>query len=558
MMKSDRLSTLRERFSSLGIDGLLIPMSDRFLSEYVPAHENRIAFLTGFTGSAATLVVLRDKAAFFTDGRYTLQAKGEVDATQFEIINSGDVSVAAWLKQQGKLTIGVDASRISIADCERYGALTLLDENPVDAVWKDRPSFTPSNVWEYPVEFAGEASAAKITRVAKTIAEQGADAAFIGSSESVNWLMNIRGADVEATPVLHSVALVFATGEVQVFTYEGERTFDALPAALAALAGKRVMLERTTVAPQIREWLKGAELIYTADPCALPRAIKNSVELAAIREVHKRDGAALSSALSQVNAAQDELGVDALLLAMRQKQEGFLYPSFPTIAGMGEHGAIVHYRATPASNAALTEGLLLIDSGGQYVGGTTDVTRTVAIGMPMPAQKAWFTRVLKGHIALAMAQFPKGTTGSQLDALARQFLWGAGGDFDHGTGHGVGNCLGVHEGPQRISKRPSDVALQAGMILSNEPGYYEEGAFGIRIENLVVVVEKGDGFLGFETITLAPIDRHLIDSTLLTTQEREWVDAYHARVFETLELRVDSEVANWLKTVCAPLNVRVG
>ncbi len=549
------LETFRKTFVQFGIDGLLIPMSDRFLSEYVPAHENRIAFLTGFTGSAATVVVLKDKAAFFTDGRYILQAKQEVDASCFEIINSGDTSVKEWLKKQGDVRIGVDAARISIADCERYGALVLLSENPIDALWKNRPAFTPSKPWNYGEAFAGESAASKQKRIAETIKQQGADAAFIGSSESVNWLLNIRGSDVECTPVLHSMALVFTTGEVQMFAYEGERTFDVLPSALAKLAGKRVLVDRATVTAQIKEWLKSAEIVCAPDPCALPRAIKNTTELDSIREIHKRDGAALSSGLAQITKVRDELEVAELLLNERKKQEGFLYPSFPTIAGMGAHGAIVHYRATAKTNAKLETGLLLIDSGGQYLGGTTDVTRTIAIGTATHEQKAWFTRVLKGHIALATAQFPKGTTGSQLDALVRQFLWQSGGDFDHGTGHGVGNCLGVHEGPQRISKRPSDVALQPGMILSNEPGYYRESAFGIRIENLVVVIEK-NGFLGFETITLAPIDRKLIDSTLLTSDEREWLDAYHARVLETLELRVTPDVANWLKKVCAPLNAR--
>lgn len=552
----NKLDALRKTFANLGIDGFLIPMSDRFLSEYVPAHENRIAWLTGFTGSAATVVVLKDKAAFFTDGRYTLQAKDEVDAGAFEIINSGETSVKEWLKNQGDLKIGVDAARISIADAKRYGKLTLLSTNPIDALWNDRPSFKPSKSWVYDDGFAGETTERKKARIAEKIKQHGADAAFIGSSESVNWLLNIRGHDVEATPVFFSMAIVSASGDITMFSHEGEHSFDQLPAALATLKGKRILLERATVTAQIEAWLKESEIVYAPDPCALPRAIKNVTELDSIREVHKRDGAALSSGLSQIATVKDELGVADVLLSERKKQEGFLYPSFPTIAGMGAHGAIVHYRATEKNNAALAQGLLLVDSGGQYLGGTTDVTRTVAIGTATHEQKAWFTRVLKGHIALATAQFPKGTTGSQLDSLARQFLWAAGGDFDHGTGHGVGNCLGVHEGPQRISKRPSDVALQAGMILSNEPGYYKEGAFGIRIENLVVVIEKENGFLGFETITLAPIDRNLIDSTMLTTSEREWLDAYHARVLETLELRVNPDVANWLKKACAPLNAR--
>lgn len=552
------LSALRATFPALGIDGLIVPMSDRFLSEYVPAHENRIAFLTGFTGSAATVVILQDMAAFFTDGRYSLQARAELDTDVFHVFNSGEMPVATWIKKQGALTLGVDASRISIAEKESYQrvcSLKLLAENPVDAVWEHRPAFTPSTAWEYPEECAGESAESKARRIAKAIAEQGADAAFIGSSESVNWLLNIRGGDVEATPVLHSFALVFASGAVTLFDHT---SFEALPPALAALCGCKVLLDRASVTADVAEMLtqSGADIIYAPDPCALPRAIKNTMELAAIREIHRRDGAALSSALSRMETVEDELGVAELLLKERQQQEGFLYPSFPTIAGMGAHGAIVHYRATASNHAPLTHGLLLIDSGGQYVGGTTDVTRTLVLGTPLPEYQAWFTRVLKGHIALAMAQFPKGTTGSQLDVLARQFLWAAGGDYDHGTGHGVGHCLGVHEGPQRISKRPSDIALQAGMLLSNEPGYYVEHAFGIRIENLVVVVEKEHGYLGFETITLAPIDRNLIDSTLLSSAEREWVDAYHAQVLEALELRVSAEAASWLKRACAPLNAR--
>ncbi len=553
------LAALRARCVDLGLDGLIVPMGDRFLSEYAPAHEQRIAFLSGFTGSAATLVILPNTAALFIDGRYLLQARAEVEGSLYQLYNIADMRVVDWIQQSGVGVLGVDATRISIADAEAYrrvSTLRLLEENLVDALWRDRPACVPSRRWDYPDVLAGESAESKCARVAAVIAAQGADAAFIGSAESVNWLLNVRGGDVPCTPVWNSMALLHASGEVQVFDQE---TLDALPAALGCLRDKTVILDHRSVTAAIGQYLADAGVDCRAgvDPCALPRAIKNPTELAAIAEIHRRDGAALVCALARMDSAPDECAVAQIVLEERERQEGFLYPSFPTIAGMGAHGAIVHYRATHASNAPLGDGLLLIDSGGQYLGGTTDVTRTVVRGPALPEHKAWFTRVLKGHIALARAQFPVGTTGSQLDVLARQFLWAAGGDYDHGTGHGVGHCLGVHEGPQRISKRPSDIPLAAGMILSNEPGYYREGQYGIRIENLVAVVETQPGYLGFKTLTLAPIDRRLMDSTQLSTAEREWVDAYHAEVLDTLELRVTGEVASWLRAACAPLDARL-
>ncbi|MEX0921932.1 MAG: aminopeptidase P family protein [Rhodovibrionaceae bacterium] len=591
-----RLAALRRELAAQGVDGFLVPRSDEHQGEYVPPHAERLAWLTGFKGSAGFAAVLKERAAVFVDGRYTLQVREEINLSLFEALSIAGEGPRDWIAAQlGRGKLGFDPwlhTRAQVRGFESMvaragGELVALAGNPIDAVWADRPEPPRAPARPHPLEFAGRCSAEKRAEVAATLKDQGAEAAVLTLPDSIAWLLNLRGGDVGHTPLVLSFAILYGDGRVDWFV-DGEKLDDAVlewlgpevapqaPAAfgtaLDGLSGKRVLADSLSAAEWIFRRLEaaGAKILDAVDPCQLPKACKNPVELEGARRAHTRDGAAVTrflAWLAREGAGRAGSNDPVMEIEAAEKLESFRRTnpelrdlSFDTISGAGPHGAVVHYRVDAESNRALGDGeLYLVDSGGQYPDGTTDVTRTVAIGAPSAEMRERFTRVLKGHIALATAQFPQGTTGSALDALARLPLWQAGLDFDHGTGHGVGSYLGVHEGPQRISKLPNKVALEPGMIVSNEPGYYKEGAYGIRIENLVAVVEakvQGEDsrpMLAFETLTLAPLDRQLIDLTLLNQAERAWIDAYHARVCETLAPRLAGEDLAWLEESTRPL-----
>lgn len=597
-----RLTALRGEMARQGVTAFVIPRADAHQGEYVPPRDDRLAWLTGFTGSAGVAVVTREGAALFVDGRYTLQAEQETSSRLYEQCHLTETPPTVWLEKVlgGGDVLGFDPwlhtpdgiARLRTV-CERVGArLRPVDGNPLDAVWDDQPPPPVAPVVPQPERFTGESAASKRARIAEALAADGVAAAVLSAPESLAWLLNVRGDDVPYAPLPLGFAIIGAEpgGPVQLFMDPAKLSAetrvhlgdgvtvaapDAFGPALESLAGQTVRIDRMTGAVWIVERLKaaGARPEPGDDPTALPRACKSPVELAGARAAHVRDGAAMVRFLAWLEdeapgGGLDELTVSDRLEAFRSGGEHFRGLSFPTIAGAGAHGAIVHYRVTPETTAPLRDGeLFLVDSGGQYLDGTTDVTRIVLIGaLPEGAAGAElcrrYTQVLKGHLALGMARFPQGTTGSQLDVLARRALWEDGVDYDHGTGHGVGSYLSVHEGPQRVSKVPSPVALQPGMILSNEPGYYKSGAYGIRIENLVVVSEAAPQPAGaerqvfdFETLTLVPYDRRLIEVALLDDRERQAVDAYHQRVCDTLMpmLAEDARAAAWLEAATAPL-----
>jgi Xaa-Pro aminopeptidase len=587
-----RLERLRREMAERRLDGFIVPRADEHQGEYVPARGQRLAWLTGFTGSAGLAIVLRERAALFVDGRYTLQAAAQVDPALFEIHHLIEEPPAVWVGSavtSGDV-LGYDPWLHTPQEIERFRAaaekagarLEAVADNPIDRIWPGQPAAPLAPVVPQEERFAGESAAAKRARLGQALAVEGVAAAVLTMPESIAWLLNIRGGDVPHTPLPLSFAVLRADGAVSLFIDRRklapgiERHLgngvailppDALGQELDALAksGGRIQADPATAAAWIFDRLaaSGAKIHRAADPCLLPKACKNPVEIDGTRAAHRRDGAAVSRffAWLEREAPKGELAEIAAsdrLEAFRREGEHFRDLSFPTISGAGSNGAIVHYRATPESEKKLLPGTLyLLDSGAQYLDGTTDITRTVAIGEPTAEMRDRFTRVLKGHIALATAHFPKGTTGTQLDALARRALWQAGLDYDHGTGHGVGSYLGVHEGPQRISKAPNTQPLLPGMIISNEPGYYKTGGYGIRIENLVLVQPvEGTGereMLGFETLTLAPIDRNLIDPELLEAEETAWLDAYHARVRTELTPLVGTDTARWLQQATAPL-----
>ncbi|HEV2265016.1 MAG TPA: aminopeptidase P family protein [Stellaceae bacterium] len=592
---AEKLARLRTELNRQGIGGFIVPRADEHQGEYVPPSAARLGWLTGFTGSAGLAVVLRDKAAVFVDGRYTLQAEAQVDGALYERRHLVEQPATDWIAANLKAgeTLGYDSWLLTPGEVERYraacaragGKLTPLAANPVDAVWRDRPAPPTSPAVPHPLEFAGKSSDDKRRELAQRLVSDKLDAAVLTAPDSVAWLLNIRGGDVEYSPLPLSFALLHADATVDLFIdrrklspelarHLGNQVRHSEPAelgaALAALGGgkQRVLADPVTCASWIFDRLSeaGATVQRGADPCQLPKACKNAAELAGTRQAHRRDGAALTRFLAWLaREAPDgklaEIAASDRLEHFRRDGEHFKGLSFPTISGAGANGAIVHYRASRESERRLESGTLyLVDSGAQYLDGTTDVTRTVAIGTPSPEMRDRFTRVLKGHIALASCRFPQGTTGSQLDALARTPLWEAGLDYDHGTGHGVGSYLGVHEGPQRIAKTPNAQPLLPGMIVSDEPGYYKTGEYGIRIENLVVVTPvhgantNGKPTLGFETLTLAPLDRALIEPALLDAAEAAWVDAYHARVRTELTPLVDKETAAWLEAATRKLS----
>jgi Xaa-Pro aminopeptidase len=584
---------IRKAMAEQALDGFVIPHEDEHQNEYLPAANDRLAWATGFTGSAGAAVILKDKAAVFVDGRYTLQVRDQVDQDLYEIRDLVDGGAPLYLEQNARpgWTIGYDA-RLHSPDAlgwlriaaEKAGAsLKAVDVNPLDEAWgAARPAQPQAPVVPHPLQYSGEDSASKRARVGKALADQGAQAAVITAPTSIAWLFNVRGGDVRRSPLPLAQAILNADGTARLFLDPAKVTAE-LPAwlgnavrlerpedlqgALAELSGKNVLVDPAQSPAWYFETLRraGAETLSAADPCALPRACKNAVEIGGSRRAHVRDGAALTSFLHWLatdaqKSLPDEVEIVGKLEGFREATGALKDLSFDTIAGAASNGAIVHYRPTHRLNKRSEAGsLLLVDSGAQYLDGTTDVTRTVAIGEPSREMKERFTLVLRGHLALASVRFPAGTTGSALDALARAALWAHGFDYDHGTGHGVGSYLGVHEGPQRIAKQPNSVPLQAGMIVSNEPGYYKEGAYGIRIETLQVVtpaapIAGGERpMLGFETLTLAPIDRRLVAADMLTAEERSQLDAYHARVLATLGPLMASDVRAWLEGTCAPI-----
>ena len=587
------LPRIRAAMAAQGLDGLLVPHEDEHQNEYLPGANDRLAWATGFTGSAGAAVVMADRAAVFVDGRYTIQVRAQVDASLFEICDLVVGGVPGWIEAHTRAgqVIGYDP-RLHSPDALGYlknaairsgATLKSLDPNPLDVAWgADRPAQPAAPVRPHALEFAGEESAAKRTRLGEGLVAKGAEAAVLTAPASIAWLFNVRGGDVSRTPLPLAQAILNRDGSARLFLEPAKVTPELpawlgngvsletpadLPGALAALKGKVVLVDPAQSPAFYFDALEaaGARVLRGEDPCALPRACKNPVEIAGSRSAHVRDGVALTRFLHWVaTEAQallpDEIEVASRLEAFREEVEGLSDLSFYTIAAAQGNAALPHYHPTEKTNTRTAPGtLLLVDSGGQYPDGTTDVTRTLAIGTPSREMCERFTLVLKGHLALAALRFPAGTTGSAVDAFARAALWSRGLDYDHGTGHGVGVFLGVHEGPHRIAKAPNAVALQPGMIVSNEPGYYKEGAYGIRIENLQYVtsprtIPGGDRpMLGFEALTLAPIDRTLILSDLLTAEERDQLDAYHARVLAEIGPHLDAPVHAWLEGACAPI-----
>ncbi|MGA7994087.1 MAG: aminopeptidase P family protein [Bradyrhizobium sp.] len=589
-----RLSAFREELARRNLSGFVVPRADQQQNEYVPPSEERLAWLTGFTGSAGQAIVLPQAAAVFVDGRYTLQAAKQVDRKAWSIEPLADPPPESWLTSHLKAgdRLGFDpwlhtsaaAERLAAA-CARAGAeLVAVESNPLDSVWTERPPPPLGPVTVHGTQFSGEAEAEKLKRIRLELAKLGAEALVLSDSHAVAWTFNIRGADVSHTPLPLSYALVPRDGRPTVFIDHRKlsnsardhleqsaevREPDALAPALNELAqrGATIALDSATAADALSRLISsaGGKPVRGSDPVSLLKAVKNPTEIEGTRNAHRRDAVALARFLAWIDREAPTGGLTEIdtveaLESFRRDTGALKDVSFPTIAGTGPNGAIVHYRVTRKSNRRIAPGdLLLIDSGAQYEDGTTDVTRTIAIGKPTLEMQDRFTRVLRGHIAIARAVFPDGTTGAQIDTLARQYLWQAGIDFEHGTGHGVGSYLSVHEGPARISKLGA-TALKRGMILSNEPGYYKTDAFGIRIENLELVI--GTEIAGaekpvnaFETLTLAPIDRRLIDLNMLSGDELSWLNEYHERVRHAVRPHVDEAVKVWLDAATEPLSL---
>jgi Xaa-Pro aminopeptidase len=586
-----RVAALRTEMARCNLTGFIVPRADRHQNEWVAPSEERLAWLTGFTGSAGTAIILLDQAVLFVDGRYTLQARQQVDSALFAIEHLDKAQ--EWMEQN--LTpndcLGYDPWLHTVQGAKRLGEacaaadakLAPLDANPVDSIWTDRPAPPLAPVYLHDLRFAGESAEEKHGRITGELAKLRADALVMSDPQAIAWMFNIRGGDVAHTPVTLAFAIVPREGRPSIYVDGRKLSNDVrsrlgmlgnvrepgeLEQALTALGKEKaaVRIDQVTGADALARLVTaaGGKAVPGLDPTALMKAVKNETEIAGARAAHIRDGAALVRFLSWFDShAGDktltEIDTVAALESFRRDTGLLKDISFPTIAGAGPDAAVVHYRVTRGTNRAIAaDNLFLIDSGGQYEDGTTDITRTLAVGKPTAEMRTRFTAVLKGHIAIARLVFPDGATGAQLDSFARQYLWQAGLDFDHGTGHGVGSYLSVHEGPARISKLGS-VALKRGMILSNEPGYYKTGAYGIRIENLVLVVE-GPTVEGaekplnaFETLSLAPIDRRPIEPKLLGADEIEWLDAYHARVFETLSPLLDAQTNAWLASATRPL-----
>lgn len=578
-----RVQSLWTELKKRGLEGFIVPRADEYQGEYIPASAQRLAWLTGFTGSAGLAIIHRNGSAIFVDGRYTLAVRDQVDQTLFKSYDSKNCSPEKWLSQQPAGKLGYDPWLHTLEDLkqlqrasEKNGCeLIPCETNPIDAVWINQAEPPLAPIVPHPLCYAGESSQAKRDKIAKTLRENNIDAAILTAPDSIAWLLNIRGGDVPRAPLPLCFAIIYADGTVELFMdarKQGQGLVEHLgttvtiqaPVQLATVldqfGDKSIWVDPKKSAIWIFNRLKaaGAKIVKKSDPCALAKACKNKVEIAGARAAHHRDGIALTSFLHWLDKYAISGNIDEIQAAERLAQfraeSGLLVDlSFDTISATGTHGAIVHYQVTPQTNQTLQAGTLyMVDSGGQYLDGTTDVTRTIAIGTATPEHKDRFTRVLKGHISIASCRFPIKTTGTQLDVLARHALWQVGLDFEHGTGHGVGSFLSVHEGPQHISKRGNNVALQPGMILSNEPAYYKKDAFGIRIENLIIVteaqaIEGGEQpMLGFETLTLAPIDLNLVEATLLNDAEIAWLNRYHAKVFDKIAPALEDEARSWL------------
>lgn len=592
----DRLEALRAELAARGLDGFIVPISDEHMSEYVGAYAQRLQWLTGFNGSAGTAAVLTNAAAVAVDGRYEIQVRDQVPGALYTYLDVPKDSLAAWVTDnvpEGG-SIGYDAwlhgeqwvKTFGRALAAKGAKLVPVDGNPIDAVWADQPAPSEAPAIVQPDAYTGRNSSDKRAEIGEWLKARKLDATVMTALDSIAWTFNIRGADVSRTPVTLSFALIHVDGTADLFIDEVKVTAEVrahlgnavrvhargdFAGALDAMQGKRVAVdpERTVAAIIARLEAAGAILVRERDPAVLAKAIKNDVEIQGTKDAHIRDGAALTRFLHWVSTESatgevDELSAASKLKSFREDTGQLEDLSFDTISGAGPNGALMHYRVSEETNRPLDmDSLYLVDSGGQYRDGTTDVTRTVAIGTPTAEMRRRFTQVLKGHIALATARFPAGTRGSQLDSLARQYLWADGVDYGHGTGHGVGVFLAVHEGPQRIAKSAGGQAgteepLRAGMILSNEPGYYKPGHFGIRIENLVLVVEETiagaeQPTLGFENLTFAPIDRTLVDASMMTSAELDWLNSYHAEVFERVGPGLDTADLDWLKAQTQPI-----
>ena len=593
---ADRLAALREQLKSEKLDGFVVPLTDEHMSEYVGSYAQRLQWLTGFKGSAGSAVVLPEEAAIFVDGRYTLQVRQQVSADDWSYQSVPETSVTDWLKDHAAkgARIGYDpwlhtrdwVKKAKQALASRGAELLPVGENPIDKIWIDRPEASKAKLVVQPDEYAGRGAAEKRTDIAEWLEKHDADAAVLSALDSIAWAFNVRGQDVTHTPVALAYAIVNKDGTADLFVAEekvgpdvrqhlgnGVRLHDryAFEGALSQLKGKTVAVDPERAVSAIFDALDkaGAKILPLRDPVVLPKALKNPVEIAGQQAAQTRDGAVIARFLHWIDEEApkgdvDELGASDKLETLRRENPELRDLSFDSISGAGPNGAIVHYKSSEKTNRKLETGTLyLIDSGGQYVDGTTDITRTVPIGEPTDEMRDRFTRVLKGHIAVATAVFPKGTRGTQLDSFARRPLWDAGLDYAHGTGHGVGSFLAVHEGPQRIapvtsSQSGGDEPLQAGMIISNEPGYYKTGEYGIRIENLVLVVDKQIAgaekeMLGFETLTFAPIDRRLVVKAMLSQEEIAWLDGYHRQVVEKIGPNLSGSDRAWLEKACAPI-----
>jgi Xaa-Pro aminopeptidase len=593
---ADRLKALREQLKADKLDGFVVPLTDEHMSEYVGSYAQRLAWLTGFEGSAGSAVVLPEQAAMFVDGRYTLQVRQQVSPTEWSYQSVPETSTTEWLKEHAPegARIGYDpwlhtrdwVKKAKEALATRGAELVPVDKNPIDEIWTDRPEASKAHLIVQPDQYAGKSAAEKRTEIGDWLGKKHADAAVLSALDSIAWAFNVRGQDVTHTPVALAYALVHADGTADLFVAgekigpdvrqhlgNGVRLHERseFESALSDLKGKTVVVDPERAVAAIFEALDkaGAKVVPMRDPTILPKALKNAAEIAGQKSAQERDGAAIARFLHWIDQEAPKGDVDELrasdhLEALRRESPELRDLSFDSISGAGPNGAIVHYRSSEKTNRKLEKGTLyLIDSGGQYVDGTTDITRTVPIGEPTAEMRDRFTRVLKGHIAIATAVFPKGTRGSQLDSFARRPLWEAGLDYAHGTGHGVGSFLAVHEGPQRISPVGSsqsggDEPLAAGMIISNEPGYYKTGEYGIRIENLVLVVPREiEGaekeMLGFETLTFAPIDRRLIDVEMLELEELVWLNCYHAHVMARIGPKLSGADLDWLQRACAPI-----
>ncbi len=591
---SKHLPLLREVMKAQSLDGFLVPHDDEYQNEYIPAYAERLMWVSGFSGSAGSAIIMQERAVIFVDGRYTLQVRDQTDDHFFEFESLSENPPHKWLAQNTKSgqTIGYDPMLHSVhglsalKQAAQKSGCTLVPvaRNPIDEAWDDQPAHPDAKIVPHPLSHAGKSAEEKRARIAEDLTQRGIDAALITAPPSIAWAFNIRGGDVDRSPLPLSRAILYKDGKADIF-FDERKNSNSLTqhlgsdvsvhnetrvnAVLQSLAQKKqkILLDAGSTPIGYADLLKseGAVIVHGDDPCALPRACKNETEINGTRQAHIRDGVAVTQFLhwfahEAQDGETDEITAAKKLEEFRAQSDELKDLSFDSISGSGPNGAIVHYRVSTLTNRKLEkQSLFLIDSGGQYKDGTTDITRTLPVGTPSDEMKDRFTRVLKGHIALATARFPTGTSGHQLDAFARRPLWEAGLDYDHGTGHGVGSFLGVHEGPQRIASWPNPVALQPGMILSNEPGYYKSGEYGIRIENLIVVkplssIKEGERpMMGFETITLAPINLDMIDPSILTQIEIDWLNDYHHRVRETLSPLLPAPIADWLKDVTKPL-----